>query len=125
MPNFFKSKFFTILILAGVFFLSLALVKINPQKIAVEKHLDSLEDKIKEIERSNASLTKLMAYFKSPSYLEREAKLKLNVRRPDENVVFIFRVPEGTVPKAEDVKDKFNFGIGTTNFEKWMRYLFK
>ncbi|MBI2057441.1 MAG: septum formation initiator family protein [Candidatus Yanofskybacteria bacterium] len=124
MQGFFQSKLFTILLLAGVFFLSISLVRVRPQKIAVEKHLESLEDKIKEIERSNSSLAKLMAYFKSPAYLEREAKLKLNVRRPDENVVFIFQDEKEVV-----VKEEKNISLpdleGLTNFEKWMRYLFK
>ena len=124
MPNFSQSKFFTILLLAGVFFLSLSLVRIWPQKIAVEKHLDSLEDKIKEIERSNSSLAKLMTYFKSPAYLEREAKLKLNVRRPDENVVFIFQDEKETVAKEEKNKNLPDLE-GLTNFEKWMKYLFR
>jgi len=104
--------------------LSLSLVRIWPQKIAVEKHLDSLEDKIKEIERSNSSLAKLMTYFKSPAYLEREAKLKLNVRRPDENVVFIFQDEKETVAKEEKNKNLPDLE-GLTNFEKWMKYLFR
>ena len=103
--------------------MSLSLIRLHPQKIAVEKHLDSLEDKIKEIERSNSSLAKLMAYFKSPAYLEREAKLKLNVRRPDENVVFIFQDEKEVIVKEEKNKSLPDLE-GLTNFKKWIRYLF-
>lgn len=104
--------------------MSISLVRVYPQKIAVEKHLESLEDKIKEIERSNSSLAKLMAYFKSPAYLERESKLKLNVRRPDENVVFIFQDEKEAIVKEEKSISLPDLE-GLTNFEKWTKYLFK
>ena len=108
-----KSKIFTALVLFLLGLLVWNLVSLWPKKIAVENRLESLEEKIARTESSNVSLAKLLDYFKSSSFLEREAKIKLNLRRPDENVVFIAPVvPEGTLPKAGDAKDKLNVGIG-------------
>ncbi|MDO8495717.1 MAG: hypothetical protein Q7S32_04380 [bacterium] len=86
--NFFQSKIFTGLALVVIFFLAVALLKIQPQRVVVEKKMKNFQDKIAELESSNLELGSLLEYFKSDAYLEKEAKLKLNVRRPEENVVF-------------------------------------
>ena len=76
-----------------------------------------------ETEKSNLDLAKLLDYFKTRSYLEREAKIKLNVRKPDENVVFIYEDEKENKIKE---KEKESLGLdGLTNFEKWIKYLFE
>ena len=98
---FLKSKIFTALVLFLLGLLVWNLVGLWPKKIAVENRLESWEEKIARTGYSRVSLAKLLDYFKSSSFLEREAKIKLNLRRPDEKVVFIAPVvPEGTLPKA-------------------------
>lgn len=87
--GFWQSKLFTLLALVMIFFLAAALLRMQPQKVVVEKKIKNFQDKIFELEKSNADLARLLDYFKSDAYLEREAKLKLNVRRPEEQVVFL------------------------------------
>lgn len=122
--SFLKSKIFAVLGLMAVVWLSWSVARLWPKKITVENRVKSLEQRIAETEKSNSALAKLMAYFKSPAYLEREAKLKLNVRRSDENVVFIFQDEKEAVIKEEKNKSLPDLE-GLTNFEKWIRYLFK
>ena len=86
---FFQSKWFTFLALGAIFLLALSLLRMQPQRVVVEKKLKSFQDKISELERSNSELGSLLDYFKTDAYLEREAKLKLNVKRPEEEVVFL------------------------------------
>lgn len=128
--GFFQSKVFTLFALAIVFFLAVSIIKLWPEKTVIEARLENLENKIGETENSNVNLARLLDYFKSRSYLEREAKLKLNVRRPDENVVFIYEdEKENSVKKSSFAKamaDKEVLGLeGLTNFEKWLKYLFE
>ncbi len=122
--RFFQSKIFTVLAILIAAFLIWSLVKLWPRKVLVQNRLDNFEEKIAETEKSNTSLAKLLDYFKSPAFLERESKLKLNVRRPDENVIFIYPNEKDNVAKPED-KNSFSGLEGLTNFEKWMEYLFK
>lgn len=122
--RFLQSKIFTVLVVLAAALLVWSLAKLWPKKIFVQNRLDSLEEKISETEKSNTSLAKLLDYFKSPAYLERESKLKLNVRRPDENVVFIYPNEKDNAGKPEEKKD-FSGLEGLTNFEKWLKYLFK
>lgn len=87
--GFWQSKLCTLLAIIVIVFLGFALLRIQPQKVVVEKRVKSFQDKIMELEKSNVELAQLLDYFKSDAYLEREAKLKLNVRRPEEQVVFL------------------------------------
>lgn len=123
MPKeFFQSKTFTVLALAVIVFLVVSIAKLWPQKTVIDARLQNLEGKMAETEQSKADLVSLLNYFKSRSYLEREAKLKLNVRRPDENVVFIY---EDEKENKMRKKERESLGLeGLTNFEKWLKYLF-
>ena len=92
--------------------------------MAAEARLENLEGKITETEKTNSDLSRLLDYFKSRSYLEREAKIKLNVRQPDENVVFIYEDEKANM--SEEEKNRNFSGLkGLTNFEKWIKYLFE
>lgn len=81
-----------------------ALLRLRPQKVLVENRLQSLQQKIAEMEKSNNDLARLLDYFKSDAYLEKEAKLKLNVRRPDEQVVFVQLDNSQPASVSEEVK---------------------
>lgn len=121
--RFLQSKVFTLLALVIVVFFVFSIAKLWPQKTVIDARLENLKDKMAETEKSNADLARLLDYFKSRSYLEREAKIKLNVRRPDENVVFIYEDEKEN--KMKDEKEKASLGLeGLTNFEKWLKYLF-
>ena len=110
--------------MAAILFFGISLFKLWPQKSLVGDRLENLEGQIAETEKANSDLSRLLNYFKSRSFLEREAKLKLNVRRPDENVVFIYEDEKENVMKDE--KNQGFSGLeGLTNFEKWLRYLFE
>ena len=122
--GFFQSRILTLIVVAGVVFLAVSMFRLWPQKSMVGARLENLEGKITETEKANSDLSRLLGYFKSRSFLEREAKLKLNVRRPDENVVFIYEDEKENIMKDE--KDRGFSGLeGMTNFEKWLKYLFQ
>ena len=121
--DFFQSKFVTLIAIVVIFFLVFSITKLWPQKTVIEIRLQNLGVKIGEMEKSNSDLRSLLSYFKSRSYLEREAKLKLNVRRPDENVVFVYQDEKKNQVIQEEKK---GLGLeGLTNFEKWLKYLFE
>lgn len=123
--GFWQSKLFTLLALVAIFFLAAALLRMQPQKVVVEKKIKNFQDKIFELEKSNADLARLLDYFKSDAYLEREAKLKLNVRRPEEQVVFLHKddVSQKTASSAE--ADAFSGWRGRFHsLVRWVKNLF-
>lgn len=121
------------LILAGF-----GLFKIIVKRVGVNREIANLEQKIKDLEEHNLELTKLVDYFKSDDFEEREARLGLGMKKPDEKVV-VLPQPEaistnnivaGSWPReAETVpveltlgQDKFQESKG--NVLKWWRYFF-
>ena len=89
MIHFLQTKWFTVLALGLVAFLGVAVWRQEPSNQAIERRVDNLQNEIADLNERNSELVSLEEYFKSDAYLEKEAKLKLNVRRPDENVVLI------------------------------------
>ena len=101
-----------------------ALAKLWPRKLAVENGVDNLSGEISTLEKKNSELARLLDYFKSSAYQEREAKIKLNVRRPDESVVFIYQDPKTTNQPDQSIKPADWDLTNLSNFQKWLRYLF-
>ena len=101
----FQSIFFTLGILIIVFFVGLSLIKIYPNKVTVDNEVNNLEQKIAEVESYNSKLGSMLDYFKSDSYLEREARERLNYKKPDEQAVFIFREKDGPVLLEESIEN--------------------
>lgn len=99
MKKIFNSKFFTIFIAAAVLWLGISVLNLNSQKKLVEKEVGGLETKIAGIEASNKYLAKILAYIDNPSFLEKEAKMKLNYKAPGENVAFVYRDNTGDKTK--------------------------
>lgn len=124
--RFFQSKFFTLTALVIIFLLAAALVRMQPQKIVVEKRIKNFQAKISELERANLALSRLPDYFKSDAYLEREAKLKLNVKRPEEKVVFLRENDINQPAASPEEKSSVIWGRGhLADLWRWLGGLFK
>ncbi len=72
------------------------------------KKINELQKNIKDLEAKNANLGKFIANFKKQDYIEKEAKTRLNLKKPGEKVVII--VEEEIKKTEEEVKEKW-FGI--------------
>src|SRR3989344_5703024 len=85
-----QSRWFTVaaLVIGGVFFI--LIIKLEPAIVLVSKELKNINQKIDEVEKNNLELDKLGDYLGSDAYLERQARLKLNYKKPDENVVYVY-----------------------------------
>lgn len=107
-------------------FISLALVKESSKKKEVEKEILSLKQEAERIEKENSILAEKISYFESKDYQEKEAKDKLNLQNPEENVVVIkpglTKKTEGT---QEEISDQNKVIVQTSNLQKWWNYFFK
>ncbi len=80
----------------ALFFVVLALIAltINLGRESYRKHqlnneINKLQAEIDKSEKRNKQLADLMEYFKEESHLEKEARLKLNLKKPGERVVIL------------------------------------
>jgi len=73
---------FTVLVSWAIF------KQINKKK-EIQKEIQKLQEEAEKITRENLSSQERIAYFESQDYQEREAKEKLNLKNPEENVVIV------------------------------------
>lgn len=67
-----------------------SLINTEPMLVRTNKELESLNKKIAEVKQSASERERLGDYLRSDSYLERQARLKLNYKNPDESVVYVY-----------------------------------
>ena len=115
-------KTLTVLLVLALVWLSRSLLRVYQQRAEVADQLRGLESKISGIEHDNEFLASASAYFSSNAYLERQARLKLNYKLPDEEVAFVYKDPSVAkeTPPAQALKDQI---AKMPNWKKWLYYL--
>lgn len=113
-----NSKWLSLLLIVLVVWLVFSLPKLNTRRTELEKTISDLGQRVEDAEKSKTYLEKFMAYFKSPEFLEKEARTKLNYKLPDEEVVFVFRDtnPKSTVKTGKNIDQ-------APNYKKWWYYV--
>jgi cell division protein FtsB len=118
-----------------ILFLTLAFITIGGiaiskeiyRKRQVQREIDSLRAEAEKIKKGNLDLEQKLSYLGSQDYREKEAKDKLNLQSPGENVVV---VKPGALKKEEDKSDdtpeqSLVEGPGVSNPKKWWNYFFE
>ncbi|MBI2062542.1 MAG: hypothetical protein HYT64_02535 [Candidatus Yanofskybacteria bacterium] len=119
--RFLNSKIFTALAGVLVLWLTLSSVNVNSQKRVVMGEAKNMEVKIKAVRNDTDYLNKFLDYFKTPAFLEKEARSKLNYKAQGEEVVFVYR--DKNVKKVSDSIDFEELLGRIPNYTKWVLYL--
>ena len=117
--NKFSSKFS---IIFGVFilvFISVSLAKEIVRRYEVSKEIKELEQEIVTLESRNAELDELIAFFNTEEFLEKEARTRLNLQKPGEQVMII---PD--VQMAEEQEEKASLELSLSNPAHWWNHFF-
>ncbi len=131
-----SSKIFLFIVIFVLIFLLIGLVRETYRKHQLSNEINQLKENIDELEGDNQQLSDLMDYFKEDSYLEKEARIKLNLKNPGETVVVLSKdiidgvevVRKGSAETEElnntdiDLEDSSN--IEPANYWKWWEYFF-
>jgi len=125
-PNNFFYRLFSsqrFLAIVGLVFLLLIvfpLAKTYTQKRLVEKEIEDVKKEISDFENTNKELKDMITYLESDQSLEEQARLNLNLKKPDEKVIVI------EAAKNTSTTDEINkTTVSESNFAKWWRYFFK
>jgi cell division protein FtsB len=90
----------------------------------MQREIDELEARATDLETTNADLADLAERLASPQAAEREARLKLNLKRPGEEVIVVRgagqRASEPDAAPAGPVPAR-----STSNVGKWWRHFFR
>jgi len=95
--------------------------QIRDQRIAAGVQVKDLESRMADLEQNNQFLASSSAYFASDAYLERQARIKLNYKFPDEQVAFVYK--DLSVKIASPSKEFKNQLAQMPNWKKWWYYL--
>ena len=118
MGRILSSKAVSFLLVVIFAWLGLSALELNSQKDSIHEEAKNLETKIGNTEKGNSNLEKIISYLRNPSFREKEARLKLNYKTPDENVAFVYRdaSAQKTSVSFEEL-DNMKF------YEKWWYWL--
>ena len=118
-----------VIIFLGIILSGLVIFAVSKEiyiKKEVQKQIDQLDTEAQKIEKENMALSDKISYLESKDYQEKEAKDKLNLQDPGENVVVI--KPSLVAGQKNDdespIPDK-KLIVKVSNVQKWWDYLFK
>jgi len=120
MPEKFIYSKYSIVVLTIVFLLLVAaLGRESYFNYRTNQEIEKLQEEIDEMQKSNSDLSEMEKYFQSEEFLEKEAKLKLNLVREGEKLIIVKQ--EENQPSSEDVQ---NDTENIPNIQKWWLYFF-
>lgn len=112
---------FTILGLIIVVLISIPLAKNVSKQYRVNKEIESLKNEIDSLSNKNSQLKNLIGYMESDQFIEENARLNLNYKRPGENVMVV-KDSEIQDTNIIENKNKGNGAKSDSNIKKWIRY---
>lgn len=123
-----KFSFVVIFFIAGIIlavFISSSAVREAYRSRKIEREVEQLRQEAKRIQNENEQLAERIAYFETAEFQEKIAKEKLNLQKPDENVVV---VKQGI--KKEEVASVETLAVDdkqqdVPNYLKWWNFFFK
>lgn len=95
---------------------------------SIEAEIDKLKGEAERVKGANIDLKEKIAYFETESFQEREAKDKLNLQKPGEQVVIIKENPYGRSENAGPAgtpESQVDRQSSIPNYVKWWNYFFK
>lgn len=124
-----KSILAKLVLIAGFFVLAAVtffLAKEFYKKRQIQDEISKLEQEAARINRENLEIQEKIAYLQSRDYQEREAKDKLNLQNPGENVVVIKPgVAKEQNMEIESENSPQPLPPSVSNPQKWWKYFFK
>ncbi|MEK7598602.1 MAG: septum formation initiator family protein [Patescibacteria group bacterium] len=127
--NKYATIFSKVILIPAIIIIILVLVAVTREtykKNQIQNEIDILREKAKQINKENLEIQEKITYFESKEYQEKEAKDKLSLQNPDENVVII----KPGIAKENKIEEKIPAFVPKEEQEiynpiKWWRYFFK
>lgn len=103
-----NSKVFTLLSISALSFIIYGILKDRPKVLDVKNDVQKIRSQIAQLKESNQKLGEFAEYFRSQAYQEKEARLKLNLKKADEEVVIVKRQEIGDREQVTSTNEKIN-----------------
>ncbi len=126
-------RFLVFVSLFAAVFLSVALGRETVRRRAIDAEIRSLQTQVDTLAARNTEISQLQSALQTESFIEREARLKLGLKKPGESMVVIqdqdrARRDTALSPNADDpldlVIDDASSAPALGNASKWWYYFF-
>lgn len=91
----------------------------------IQKEVEDLKAQAQHVQNENEALRQRIAYFQTPEFQERVAKEKLNLQKPDENVVVVKPAAQEQLELQEKQTETVQASPEKPNYIKWWNFFFK
>jgi cell division protein FtsL len=123
-----KFSFAAVFFIAGIILaagISISAVKEAYRSRTIEKEVNSLKQEAERIQNDNNALQKQIDYYSTSQFVERVSKDKMNMQKPDENVVVVNQgiTKQPQVPGEQSEVSKAD--NNESNYKKWWNFFFK
>lgn len=128
----FAKKITILILVAFIGFIGFSVVKKSWSRYKLEKEIRRLQVQIADLEKNNSDAEGLIGYFATDDYLEREARAKLNLKKPGEKVAIFAPLSAekiggeeavGAPPRAMTGKETASGRLA--NVWRWWEYFFE
>lgn len=110
-----RSKIFFIFLISILLALVTGIFQKLYYRYEVKGELDRLNTEITDLNKQKNDLNQLVDYYKNESNLEKEARVRLNLKKEGEKVVII-------LPQATSTSENSESGSGRSNIENLPNY---
>ncbi|MEA2088517.1 MAG: septum formation initiator family protein [Patescibacteria group bacterium] len=126
LSRLFFSKLFFILSTILILFLVWIFLKGYNENRATNQNLESLKKEIEDLEKDNQEFSRLIEYFNSSSFVEKEAREKLGLKKEDEKVIAVTENNNYNNEQDSEILEK-NIGSKENIFlpKLWIDYFLK
>lgn len=136
VKKFLTSQAFLFILIVAAIWIALVCVKITNKNHQIKEEIISIKKRIEQLKKDNQILAEQIDLFNDPSFIEKEAKRRLNLRKEGEEVVIL---PEAktfenqTTTMANNLEGQESFfenqektdnNKEESNLIKWWRYFF-
>ncbi len=87
--------------------------------LKADDQIELAQEHLEELEREHQELVQKREYYQSEEFVEKEARNKLNMSKPDEIVVIL----PPNLGQTEERKE-FNSTVKTPNWQRWLKLFF-
>jgi len=110
--------------------ISLPLAKNMSKRYRINQEIKALEQEINDSGKKNEALQKMISYLESDQFAEEQARLKLGLKKQDEQVAVIGGVKSGSQDPISQVMGENRLAGPAavkidSNLVKWWTYFFK
>lgn len=111
-----------------IFFVAVEVLDVFKKKKEVEGEIQRLKNEISALAENKNELNNLINYYQDKNFLEKEARRRLNLQKPDEKAVVVIdkrenkELPANAASAAPNI---FEAKKSLPNIYKWFNLIFK